>query len=466
MKINLDDTIAAIATPIGEGGIGIVRLSGKEALLIADKIFISKDNKKPSECETYTTHYGHIISPQSYDVIDEVILTVMKAPKSYTKEDVVEINCHGGIVPLKKVLELVLGLGARIAEPGEFTKRAFLNGRIDLVQAEAVLDVIKAKTQKGLDIALLQLDGGLSNTVKGLKDKLMDIKVHLEAAIDFPDEGLPVYSYEETQVRLNGIKTELANFIKSFEGGRIIREGLTCVICGKPNVGKSSLMNEFLKEERVIVTPIPGTTRDAICEYVNIDGIPLNIVDTAGITRTADPLEKEGIIRSRLWLDKADLVLFMMDAGSGLCEADEEIIEVIKNKEVICVVNKIDLQRRITINAQVLKGHFDKAVSCVEISILKKMNLDALFKSITDAVWKGRVFASDYNILTNARHKDSFLKAFAFIDEAIFSLGNYRTEEIIAISINDAILSLGEITGEVTSGEVLDKIFGQFCVGK
>jgi len=467
LKINLDDTIAAIATPIGEGGIGIVRLSGKQALSIADEIFASKDGKKVSEYGTHTTHYGHIVdkSKKAKAIIDEVILTVMRTPKTYTKEDVVEINCHGGIVPLKKVLELVLSCGARLAEPGEFTKRAFLSGRIDLIQAEAVLDVVKTKTRKGLDIALLQLEGNLSKSIVDLKNKLMDIKVHLEATVDFPDEGLSTYSAKETSMKLHTLQADLEGFVKSFDSGRIIREGISSVICGKPNAGKSSLMNELLNEERVIVTPIPGTTRDAICEYVNVGGISLNIVDTAGITETKDPVEKEGVIRSRLWIDKSDLVLFVIDAGTGFTDEDRHIIDVIKQKEVICIINKIDLNNP-SVCMEEAKKYFSKDIPFVKISLLKKMNLDILIKSITNAVWKGKAFANDYNILTNARHKDSFSKTLDFVNEAIFSLDKGQSEDILAISINEAILSLGEVTGESISQEALNRIFEQFCVGK
>lgn len=464
-KINIDDTIAAIATPIGEGGIGIIRLSGKEALLIADRIFLSKDGNRPSGYRTYTTHYGKIVN-SNQEVVDEVILTVMRAPKSYTKEDIVEINCHGGIVPLKKALELVLANGARLAEPGEFTKRAFLNGRIDLVQAEAVLDIIKAKTQKGLEIALSQLGGGLSNSVHGLKTRLVDVKVHLEASIDFPEEGLDTDSLAGIKTALNSIKADLENFINASDAGKIIREGITCVICGKPNAGKSSLMNALLKEERVIVTPLPGTTRDAVSEYINVDGIPLNIVDTAGIIKTEDVVEKEGIIRSKLYIDRADLVLFMMDAGAGLSCEDREIIELIRHKEVIAVLNKTDLDDRKDIDLGELEGYFGRKTPVCEISALKNINLAGLLKNIAESVWRGKVFANDYNIMVNARHKDSLVKTLGFVNEAISSLDSAQPEDIISISINEAISSLGQITGEEIGEELLDKIFGQFCVGK
>lgn len=464
LKANLDDTIAAIATPIGEAGIGIVRLSGKDALVIADKIFMSADGGKASEYGTYTTHYGKIVD--NGVIVDEVILTVMRAPKSYTREDIVEINCHGGIAALKKTLELVLAQGVRLAEAGEFTKRAFLNGRIDLAQAEAVLDIIRAKTDKGLETALLQLKGGVSDSVRQLRHELVDIKAHIEASVDFPEEELDVDSLRAIGDRLNSVRRAMKDFLDSFEKGRIVREGINCVICGKANVGKSSLMNELLKEERMIVTPIPGTTRDAVSEYINIDGIPINIVDTAGISESEDPLDKEGVRRSRLWLEKADLVLFVLDAGDGLMEEDRQVVEFIKGKEVICVVNKIDLTRRMPVNRTELKRLFGKDTMCVETSVLKKINLKALPEAILNKVYKGEVLANDYNMLTNARHRDAVFKASAAVEEAMTSIEARQPEEIISISLNEAINALGEIIGESVSEEMLEAIFSQFCVGK
>lgn len=464
LKVNLDDTIAAIATPIGEAGIGIIRLSGKDSLAIADKIFVSRDNGTPSGYETYTTHYGRIVNNDN--IIDEVILTVMKAPKSYTKENVIEINCHGGVTPLKKILELVLMHGARLAEPGEFTKRAFLNGRIDLAQAEAVLDIIRAKTEKGLEAALLQLKGGVSDSIRELRQRLIDIKAQLEASVDFPEEELDVDSLKSVNDKLDSVRGAMRGYLNSFERGKIVREGINCVICGKANVGKSSLMNELLKEPRMIVTPIPGTTRDAVCEYINIDGIPINLIDTAGISKSEDPLDKEGVRRSRLWLERADLVLFMLDANDGFLEEDKQIVEFIKDKEVLCVINKIDLTRRMTINRAELKKLFGKDTGCVEISVLKRMNLGALSDAILGKVYKGEVFANDYNMLTNARHRDAVFKACGAVEEAMASLEGKQPEEIVAISLNEGINALGEITGESVSEEVLDRIFSQFCVGK
>jgi tRNA modification GTPase len=390
-------------------------------------------------------------------VIDEAILTVMKAPKSYTKEDVVEINCHGGTVPLRRTLEGALKLGARLAEPGEFTKRAFLNGRIDLTQAEAVLDVVKAKTDKALSAALTQLEGKLSGCVSGIKDELLDIKAHLEASIDFPDEEISPDHQSALTDRLNSVKIKLEGLIESAEAGRIAREGINCVICGKPNAGKSSLMNALLKEERVIVTPVPGTTRDAVSEWLNRGGLPVNITDTAGITAAKDPVEKEGVIRSKLYLEKADLVLFVADLTTGITAEDMEIIGLIKGKEVIGVLNKADITPHKKI---------ELAFPSAKISALKKINLEGLLDCILDKIYKGGVFANDYNILVNARHKDSLVKAAVFVDEALHSYDKKRPEEVVSISIAGAISALGEVTGESVSEEVLGRIFSRFCVGK
>ncbi|MFH1848268.1 MAG: tRNA uridine-5-carboxymethylaminomethyl(34) synthesis GTPase MnmE, partial [Candidatus Omnitrophota bacterium] len=389
VKVDLQDTIAAISTPLGEGGIGIVRLSGQGALSIADKMFVSRDGEKPSEYRTYTTHYGSVA--ENGEAIDEVLLTVMRSPKSYTKEDIVEINCHSGIVPLKRILGLALRLGARLAEPGEFTKRAFLNGRIDLTQAEAVLDIIWSKTKRGLDSALTHLSGRLSESIAGIKDDILDLKARIEASLDFSEEGLVEYDPEDFSGRLLSVRQKIKGLIDTSKEGRIVRDGITCVICGKPNVGKSSLMNTLLGEQRVIVTHIPGTTRDAIEEFVNIDGIPIRLVDTAGIAPTPDVLEREGMRRSRLCLDRADMVLFMMDAQTGISDADKEIIELIKGKEVIAVLNKTDLNAGSNITEALMEGLFSKSVSLVRISVLKETGLDSLKKTVCDMIWKGKV---------------------------------------------------------------------------
>ncbi|MEI8175481.1 MAG: tRNA uridine-5-carboxymethylaminomethyl(34) synthesis GTPase MnmE [Candidatus Omnitrophota bacterium] len=468
-----DDTIAAIATPVGEGGIGIVRISGAQALSIAGAIFVPKAPGLLTEYATHTTHYGWIVSDPIVagikppaGLVDEVLLTLMKAPGTYTREDVIEINCHGGPVPLERILELALKAGARMAEPGEFTRRAFQNGRIDLAQAEAVLDIIRARTERGLSVALLQLEGKLSETVAGLRRQLIDIKVRLESTIDFPDEATAHRPSGETGRALAALQADLERSIISFASGRIIRDGVTCVICGRPNVGKSSLMNAVLGEERVIVSPLPGTTRDAVSERLRIDGILVTLADTAGIAGTDNSIEKEGIVRSKLWLEKADLVLMVLDATTAFLPEDRAIVDAIRGKEVIFVVNKTDVASQRYACGEAIRAYLGRSAALVEVSALRLSNIDRLREAIGAALVTGKISPFDEVVLTNARHKDSFLKTRGFVDEAAASLGNGQPEEIVALSIDAAIRALGEVTGETVSQEVLDSIFSQFCIGK
>jgi len=475
MKINLDDTIVAISTPAGEGGIGIVRISGKRALSVADEIFVSKDGLKPSKFKTYTVHYGHIIDKSSaishqpsekdtiYETIDEVILTVMRAPKSYTKENIVEINCHGGIVPLKRVLELIIRLGGRLAEPGEFTRRAFLNGRIDLAQAEAVLDVIHAKTEAGLKAALRQLEGGLSAEIREIKNDIMDFYAHIEASIDFPEEDIEGFDAIRLSERMDAASKGLKKLLETAQHGKILREGISAVICGKPNVGKSTLMNALLKEDRVIVTPVPGTTRDVIEEVISIDGIPLRIADTAGIIEPSTLIDKEGVNKSRKCLADADLALLLMDNSKEMSEEDKVIIEMVKGKKAIVVINKIDLPKRLDTGE--LKEHLDGS-GMVEISAARRTNLELLEKAITGMVWSGGVRSDHRSLLANVRHADAIRRACKGMDEARGSLKKRLSPEFIAVGVKSALDSLGEITGEVVVDDLLDRIFGEFCIGK
>ena len=464
-KINLDDTIVAISTPVGEGGIGIVRLTGKDSLPIADKIFKSKDNKLPSEFESYTTHYGHIVcrSDAQCEVIDEVILTVMRAPKSYTKEDIIEINCHGGITPLRRVLELVLSLEARLAQPGEFTKRAFLNGRIDLTQAESVLDIIRSKTDTSLRTAMSQLEGDFSKKVKDLRLRLIDLHGHVEASIDFPEEDIDILSNCGIEQETGKIIKELKALVDSADRGRILMEGVSTVICGKPNVGKSSLMNSLMRQRRVIVSHIPGTTRDAIEEIININGIPLRIIDTAGITETDDFLTKEGVERSRHHMESADLVLFLLDGSQQLCKNDKAIMNEIKDKKVIVVVNKTDLPKRLKID-KIKKVLHDKKI--IEISVAKKKNLKRLEDIISEMVWGGQVSADHTSLVTNARHKALLIQSKNTLERLLRNLRKRISSEFIALDTKEAIESLSEITGETVDIDILDKIFSKFCIGK
>ena len=469
-NIGLDDTIAAISTPIGEGGIGIVRLSGRDSLKFADKIFMSKDGKKPSGFRTYTVHYGHIVEKskgkrQKAKVIDEVILTVMRAPRSYTKEDVVEINCHSGIAPLKKILDLCLINGARLAEPGEFTKRAFLNGRIDILQAEAVLDIIKAKTELSLRSALNNLEGLFSKKINEIREKLIDIYARMEASIDFSEEDLRGVRKENIFKKLKMIKNEVEKLVSDSNQGRILRQGIKTVICGSPNVGKSSLMNAILKESRSIVTPIPGTTRDTIEEIVNINGIPVMLVDTAGITDTDHLVEKEGIRRSRIYLENADLVLLVLDWSRRLNKDDLAIIKKIRdnNKEAVVAINKTDLKKKLDIKK--IKKFFPKSYFA-HVSALNLKGLDKLEDEIENMVWKGKAPGASFIGVSNERQLNILRRSVSDINEAIAAYKSRLSMDCISVYVRSSIENLGEITGHTITEQALDKIFSEFCIGK
>ncbi len=461
-KINLDDTIVAISTPIGEGGIGIVRLSGRDSIKIADRMFRSKDGKSVSGYESYTTHYGFIYNGAGE--IDEVILTVMKAPRSYTKEDIVEINCHGGIVPLKEVLELSLKHGARLAQPGEFTKRAFLNGRIDLIEAEAVLDIIRAKTDLSLKYAMKQLEGGLSKRINLLKEKILDILADVEASIDFPEEDID-FSSDETQLKnIDSILNELNLLIDESKTGIILREGILAVICGKPNVGKSTLLNTLLKKERAIVTPVPGTTRDTIEESINIKGMQLRLVDTAGITETDNPVEIEGITRTKKYVEDADIILFLLDNNTPLEGDDAKIANLIEgSKNALVIINKIDLEPKLNLEKinEILPNR-----SIIKTCAKGGAGISDLEDEIAKLVFKGGVISSDEAIITNARHRDALVRTKDALIEAKEDTVNDKGAEFISIDIREALDSIGIIIGEVYTEELLERIFSKFCVGK
>ena len=451
----MNDTIAAVSTPAGEGGIGIVRISGKRALSIADTIFVSKSGIRPSKVKTYTVHYGHIVGSE---VIDEVILTVMRAPRSYTREHVIEINCHGGIVALRKVLELVLSLGARVAEPGEFTKRAFMNGRIDLAQAEAVCDVIKSRTESSMKVALGQLEGRLSGVIKSLKKKLVDILGEVEAAIDFSEEDVELVSKEEISGRLGAALLEIKTLIREAWKGIIMTEGALCVITGKPNAGKSSLMNSLLKRNRVIVTPIPGTTRDAVVEEINLNGVSVRIADTAGISRPKDIVEKHGIQKSRSYIKKADLIIFMLDLSVKWSKADQTIFNTIKNKNFILIANKTDLPRKLdTGKVKKITGK-----DPIELSLLRKKYTGKVEEAISEKLWRGEVPHPESIFVTNLRHKKDLVGAEKCLERALGA----SSPEIIAFDLREALSLLGSILGDTTCPDILDTIFSRFCIGK
>jgi tRNA modification GTPase len=447
---------------VGEGGISIVRLSGPDALAIADRIFAARDGAKPSRFKSYTVHYGHIVKGNG-DMIDEVILTVMRSPKSYTREDVVEINCHGGIGPAGKILDLIVRDGARIAEPGEFTKRAFLNGRLDLAQAEAVLDIIRARTEGSLKVALAQLKGGLSKEVNRIRDMAVDAASRNEALIDFPEEDLDI-EIEAIRRDIGKISEEIKCLIDTFDDGVVLREGVLAVICGKPNVGKSSLMNLLLKRDRVIVTPVPGTTRDTVEEMISLKGIPVRLVDTAGIIETEDIIEAEGVKRSKGYVDTADLVLLVLDASAGIDERDDDIIKLTEGRKRIVIINKIDI-RDPNMTAKNMAELFPKD-GIIEISVLKKEGIAALERAILDAVWSGRFIQGESAMVANARHKELLEKALDNLAAVMRTCGRDHSPELAAIDLNEAVFNLGLIIGKSVSDDVLERIFENFCIGK
>ncbi len=459
LKFNTNDTIVAIATSMGESGIGIVRISGKCALKIADRIFVSKNNQKASTFKTYTTHYGWIMDKG--EIIDEVILTIMRKPRSFTREDVVEINCHGGLVALRRVLELVLENNCRLAEPGEFTKRAFLNGRIDLTQAEAVLDIIRAKTDCALNIGLEQLRGGLSGKINKIRKRLLDIVSQMEANIDFPEEEIGSANLKQMRENLLDINNELLNILATSKRGRIMREGIHVVICGKPNVGKSSLLNALLKQERSIVTPVAGTTRDTIEEIIDIKGIPVRIVDTAGILEPKDLIEKKAVQRSKRHIGLADLVILVFDGSRPLTDNDELLMRKLNKGNVIAAINKSDLRQLIK-REKILK----KFKYVVDISAKKLKNINLLEDKIVNLVYGGKVAINEPVTLNNLRHISSMQEAQILIAQAVNSSDNNLSLEFVSQSLKDALLYLDDILGLRFSEDLLDKIFSDFCIGK
>ncbi|MEW6416984.1 MAG: tRNA uridine-5-carboxymethylaminomethyl(34) synthesis GTPase MnmE [Nitrospirota bacterium] len=457
-----DDTIAAISTPLGEGGIGIVRLSGKDSIQIAEKIFSSPKNKTLKDSKSHRVIYGYIRDPLSDKEIDEVLITIMRSPYSYTREDVVEINCHGGMVALRKTLELVLKHGASLAEPGEFTKRAFINGRIDLSQAEAVLDLIRSKTDESRRIAIEQLQGGLSEKITALRDRLTELCAHVEAYIDFPEDEIETASKKDMLETMKDIDRELQTLLKTYEEARFFREGLSTAIVGRPNVGKSSLLNALLKKDRAIVTESPGTTRDVIEEYLNINGLPLRIMDTAGIRDVQDVVEKEGVKRSLQSIEDADLVIAVFDRSEPLKEEDYEVLEKIKDKNTIVVLNKCDLPAAIDENSF---SSFIIHPSSL-ISAIRGDGLEGLKNKIFESYLKDWKEEREGVVITNLRHKIAIEDTKTSLDRAVSALIENQPLEILALELRDSLDRLGEIVGAVTTEDILNKIFNDFCIGK
>ena len=459
-----DDTIAAISTPLGEGGIGIVRLSGKNSIEIAENIFSSPKKRTLQNMKSSSVIYGHIHNPSTGEKIDEVLVTVMKSPHSYTKEDVVEINCHGGMITLRKTLELVLRQGARLADPGEFTRRAFINGRIDLSQAEAILDLIRSKTDESRRIAIEQLHGGLSEKITALRDRLMAICVNVEAYIDFPEDEIETASKQDLFLSMKDTGRDIETLLKTYDEAKFFREGLSTAIVGRPNVGKSSLLNALLQKDRAIVTDIPGTTRDVIEEYLNIKGLPLRIMDTAGIRDVKDIAEKEGVRRSLRSIENADLVIAIFDQSEPLRDEDFEVMERIKNKTAIAVLNKCDLPA--AFSQESFSSFILHPSSSLHISATSGDGLEELKEAIFNSCLKDWKEEREGVVVTNLRHKTSIENALESLHRASQALTENQPVEIIAIELRHSLDKLGEIVGAVTTEDILNRIFSDFCIGK
>jgi len=459
---NQNDTIAAIGTKPGEAAIGIVKLSGNKAIKIAEKIFRSKNNKKLNEINTYNMAYGYIVDEKD-KIIDQVIVSVMRKPGSYTREDIVEINCHGGIIATEKVLDLCLRNGSRIAEPGEFTKRAFLNGRIDLSQAEAVLEIVRAKTEKSLKIAANNIKGGIKEKIELLRKGLLEVLIDLEASIDFIEEDIEVTSYEELALKVKKLQIEINTLINDEKKGEIIKNGIRATIVGKPNVGKSSLLNAFTKKDKAIVTHIPGTTRDAVEEIIYLDGIQLLITDTAGIRKAKNLIEKLGIEKSIYHINKSDIVIFIIDLSVRIDERDKEIFNLIKEKNMIVCANKIDLKKATT--KKEIEKEF-KFLKIIEISAKNGTGLEKLEEEIKNMVFREEVFNIEDKIIINKRHKKILLDVNKLLKNAIKAMKLKMSEEFPSSDLKMSYDLLGEITGETKTDDILNGIFSKFCIGK
>jgi tRNA modification GTPase len=461
----IDDTIAAISTPLGEGGVGIVRLSGKDSIEIVEKIFCSPKNRSLTNSKSHRVIYGYVKDPATGKEIDEVLVVIMRSPYSYTREDVAEINCHGGMITLRKTLELVLKQGARLAEPGEFTKRAFINGRMDLSQAEAVLDLVRSKTDESRRIAIEQLRGGLSERITTLRDKITELCVNVEAYLDFPEDELEISSTQAMLTSMEEIDKELRMFLKTYDEAKFFREGLLTAIVGRPNVGKSSLLNAIIKKDRAIVTEFPGTTRDVIEEYLNIKGLPLRIMDTAGIRDVQDIAEKEGVKRSLQSIRDADLVIAIFDSSEPLKEEDFEVIEKINNKNTIIVLNKCDLPAAFGEDT-IVSRLAPNATNILNISATRGDRLEDLKDRIFELCLKDWKEEREGVVVTNLRHKIAIQNAEISLDRALSALIENQPLEILALELRDSLDRLGEIVGVVTTEDILNKIFNDFCIGK
>ncbi|EWH20797.1 tRNA uridine-5-carboxymethylaminomethyl(34) synthesis GTPase MnmE [Bacillus haynesii] len=458
------DTIAAISTPMGEGAIAIVRMSGPEALAIADKVYKGPRGKRLSSVDSHTINYGHIVDPETEKVVEEVMVSVLKAPKTFTREDIVEINCHGGLVTVNQVLQLVLKEGARLAEPGEFTKRAFLNGRIDLSQAEAVMDLIRAKTDRAMNVAMNQMEGRLSSLIKRLRAEILETLAHVEVNIDYPEyDDVEEMTHKMLIEKATKVKKEIEALLTTSEQGKILREGISTVIIGRPNVGKSSLLNSLVHETKAIVTDIPGTTRDVIEEYVNVRGVPLRLVDTAGIRETEDIVERIGVERSRQVLKEADLILLVLNYSEPLSEEDIKLFEATKGMDIIVIVNKTDLEQKLDLDrVRELAGN----QPVVTTSLLKEEGIDELEEAIQSLFFTGTIESGDLTYVSNTRHISLLHEAKRAITDALEGIENDVPIDMVQIDLTRCWEVLGEIIGDAVHESLIDQLFSQFCLGK
>ncbi|AKG03328.1 MULTISPECIES: tRNA uridine-5-carboxymethylaminomethyl(34) synthesis GTPase MnmE [Salimicrobium] len=455
------DTIAAISTPTGEGAIAIVRLSGDDAVSRANELFQGKDL---TTVDSHTMHYGKLLDPETGEIAEEVMASVMRAPKTFTREDIVEINCHGGLVSVNRVLEIVLAQGARLAEPGEFTKRAFLNGRIDLSQAEAVMDLIRAKTDRAMNVALKQMDGRLSGLIQNLRQKLLETLAQVEVNIDYPEyDDVEEMTNDIMQEKTAEVRDEIENLLQTAKQGKILREGLATAIIGRPNVGKSSLMNTLVHENKAIVTEVPGTTRDVIEEYVNVRGVPLRLVDTAGIRETEDIVERIGVERSRQVLTEADLILLVLNYGDELTEEDVKLFEAARDMNMIVLLNKTDLEQNIDIErVKELAG--DNPV--ISTSLIQEEGIDQLENAISSTFFEGEIDSGDMTYVSNVRHVQLLKQSKQALEDAREGMEMGVPIDVVQIDVTRTWELLGEIVGDTVGESLIDELFSQFCLGK
>jgi tRNA modification GTPase len=452
------DTICAVSTPPGEGGIGIIRISGRDAVAAASTIFRPRGNDAMADAASHTLRYGHVVDPATGELVDEALVSVMRAPATYTREDVVEINCHGGMAPLSRTMGLLIAAGARQAEPGEFTKRAFLNGRIDLAQAEAVMDVIRARTDLAHRAANAQLEGGLSTEISALRNKLISILASVEAGIDFPEDDIETESGKPLSEEISPLLEGIERLISGASYGRIMREGFATAIVGRPNVGKSSLLNALLRQDRAIVTEVAGTTRDVLEEYLNIDGVPLRILDTAGIRHSHDVVEQEGVRRSLAAIESADIVLVVLDGSQELTAEDGRVLDAAAGKSAVAVINKSDLPKRL--------GPIGLPAARLEISCRTGAGLGELRRSISHIVRSGMTGPKEHAWAVNRRHRTALEQAGESLRKALDSSEAGLSPEFLAVDLRGALDSLGLIIGATYTDDILERIFNDFCIGK